>query len=75
MKKLIKDTLTNPQGKYSRKSITLLIAFSSALGYEFLVPIIFHLFEVEYTHHDYVFKSLLVFTELLFFGTIADKKL
>ncbi|MEX0598817.1 MAG: hypothetical protein WD512_20200 [Candidatus Paceibacterota bacterium] len=75
MKKLISDTLKNRDGKYSRKSITLLVAFSSALIYEFFMPIFFGLLEMDYLHNEYVFKSLLVFTELLFFGTIADKKL
>jgi hypothetical protein len=75
MKKLLKDTLTNPvTGRYSRKSITLFVSFGAAMFYEFVLPFIAFLINFEFQPSQYVFDGLLLFTASLFGITIADKK-
>lgn len=74
MRKIFNDTLKSPNGKYSRKSITILVSLSAGFFYEFIMPFLIHWFDVEhYEHRPYVFKSLLAFTELLLFATVYDK--
>lgn len=75
MKKLLQDTLTNPEtGKYSRKSITIFVAFNAAMFYEFVLPFVGFIFEYDFQTNRYVFEGLLFFTASLFGITEAGKK-
>lgn len=65
--KLIDDTLKT-KGKWSRKSLTTLVAFSSALVYELILPFIG--FETK----QYVFDGLLLLTATTLGLTVWDKK-
>ena len=66
MIKIINDTLKY-NGKYSRKSLTTLVAFSSALIYEFILP--FYGIQTK----EYVFDGLLILTGATLGLTVVDK--
>lgn len=71
MKKLIDDLLKSPSGKYSRKSVMLLVTFflTMALGAYIVVA------EVLNTYASGIFDSLLLFLFGLSGTVVADKKL
>ena len=69
---LINDTLKNPEtGRYSRKSLTTLAAFSLAIVYEFLLPLQPWW---EFTPNEYVWDGLLLLTGATLGLTVWDKK-
>jgi len=70
MKKLIDDLLKSPSGKYSRKSVMIIITFLITLGLGIYIVIA----EVLNTYASGIFDSLLLFLIALTGGTILDKK-
>lgn len=66
--KLIDDTLKNPDGKWSRKSLTAFFGFIFALVYEIVLPL------VELPTKEYVFITLLTLTGATLGLTVWDKK-
>lgn len=66
--KLLKDTLTNSKGIYSRKSVTTLTAFSSAIVYEFILP------WFGFQTKEYVFVTLMGLVTALLGLSVWDKK-
>lgn len=70
MKKLIKDLLTSPTGKYSRKSFIILITFFFTLGLGTYIVVA----KVLNTYASGIFDSLLIFLTAMVGGTIYDKK-
>jgi len=71
MKKLIDDLLKSPSGKYSRKSVIIIItfAFTIILGSYIVVA------EVLNSYASGIFDSLLIFLSTLLSISIADKKI
>lgn len=67
MSKIVNDTLKNKNGEYSRKSLTTLVAFASALIYELILP----LYGVQ--TKEYVFDGLLILTGATLGLTVVDK--
>jgi hypothetical protein len=65
---IIKETLKNPEGKWSRKSVTSFVAFTFALGYEVVLPY----FGIE--TKEYVFITLIGLTATVLGLTVWDKK-
>jgi hypothetical protein len=75
MKKIINDTLKE-QGKYSRKSITVLVTFVFILALGTFIVVSDKILEKEVNRYAIdVFNSLLVFLTLLMGLTEAGKKL
>jgi di/tricarboxylate transporter len=75
MKKLINDTLKE-KGKYSRKSLTVLVTFLFILALGSFIVISDKILEKEVNRYAIdVFNSLLVFLTLLMGLTEAGKKL
>jgi hypothetical protein len=75
MKKLINDTLKE-KGKYSRKSLTVLVTFLFILALGTFIVISDKILEKEVNRYAIdVFNSLLVFLTLLMGLTEAGKKL
>jgi hypothetical protein len=74
MKKIINDTFKEPCGKWSRKSLTTFVAFSSALVYEFILPFLSHRKGFEFSHNQYVFDGLLLLTAVSLGFTVWAKK-
>lgn len=69
MNKIVNDTLKNPQtGRWSRKSLTIFVAFFSALIYEFVFPY----FEIN--TKEYVFITLMSAVVSGLGLTVWDKK-
>lgn len=70
MKKLIKDLLQSPSGKFSRKSFMIMITFffTLALGTYIVLA------EVLNTYASGIFDSLLIFLTAIISGSIYDKK-
>lgn len=64
--KIINDTLKN-NGKYSRKSLTTFVAFTSAIIYEFIFPFF------EFQTKEYVFNGLLILVGSTLGLTVFDK--
>ena len=61
LKKIVRDTLQNEQGKFSRKSITAFFSFAFAVSYELLSMI------KGFESSEYVFNGL-IFTCLTCLG-------
>ena len=74
MKKIINDTFKEPSGKWSRKSLTTFVAFSSALIYEFILPFLSYRKGFEFSHNQYVFDGLLLLTAVSLGFTVWAKK-
>jgi hypothetical protein len=72
--KIINDTLREPDGKWSRKSLTTFVAFHSAIIYEFILPFISNKAGFEFTHNQYVFDGLLLLVAATLGLTVWDKK-
>lgn len=66
--KLINDTLKNPDGKYSRKSLTAFFAFAFALSYE-MIPLLVANFQTK----EYVFITLISLSGAALGLTVLDK--
>jgi len=74
MKKIINDTLKNHEGKFSRKSITTMMAFIAALIYEFVLPTLLDsVFGYNFETKSYVFNGLLTLTGSTLGLTVVDK--
>jgi len=67
--KIIRDTLKNKAGVWSRKSLTAFFAFTGALVYEIVLPVVFKL-----ETKEYVFEGLLMLTAVTLGLTVWDKK-
>lgn len=67
MKKLIKDLLQSPSGKYSRKSFYGFVTFFYTLGLGIYVQV--------NDSNTSVFDSMLIFLGALILGTVVDKKI
>jgi hypothetical protein len=72
--KIINDTLKEPDGKFSRKSLTTFVAFHSAIIYEFILPFISNRAGFEFGHNQYVFDGLLLLVAATLGLTVWDKK-
>jgi len=70
MKKLINDLLKSPSGKYSRKSVIIIITFLVTLSLGAYIVIA----EVLNTYASGVFNSLLLFLGALLGISVFDKK-
>lgn len=64
---IIFETLKNPKGKWSRKSLTAFASFGFAIVYEFVFP--FFNFQTK----EYVFISLLALSGSVLGLTVWDK--
>lgn len=67
--RIIKDTLKNKEGRWSRKSLTSFFAFFGAMAYELVLPIAFKI-----DTKQYVFEGLLMLTAVTLGLTVWDKK-
>lgn len=72
--KIVNDTLKEPDGKWSRKSLTAFIAFNAAIIYEFILPFISNKKGFEFSHNQYVFEGFLLLVAAVLGLTVWDKK-
>lgn len=73
--KILKDTLKNPGGSYSRKSLMLMVSFFVSIALGIFISISDVVFGVTANDNAVsIFDSLLLFTITLSGVTVADKK-
>ena len=73
--KILKDTLKNPGGSYSRKSLMLMVSFFVSIALGIFISISDVVFGVTANDNAVsVFDSLLLFAITLSGVTVADKK-
>jgi len=74
MRKLINDTLKSPNGKWSRKSLTLFVSFVVALVLGFYIVLSDFFLKVEINKYSIeVFDSFMLLVAALTGATVADK--